>query len=244
MTERAVHREVLVTADVETAFELFTAHIAAWWPLGSHGVFGAAASVAFEQDRLVERTGTQVSVWAEVLEWEAPHRVRLSWHPGEGADDATDLTIAFTAQGDQVLVSLHHTGWERLADPGRADSYEAGWQQVLDRYDDRVRAPRDGAKDRWYALEHRPGPAMDEGESPFDHPLFAEHAAFLDRLQEAGRLVAAGPLTANGSTGMTVIRLAADDDVDVETLATEDDRAVAGGCLTVTVRPWDVRLSG
>ena len=73
MTERAVHREVLVTADVETAFELFTAHIAAWWPLGSHGVFGAAASVAFEQDRLVERTG-HASVGAGPRCWSGRRR--------------------------------------------------------------------------------------------------------------------------------------------------------------------------
>jgi hypothetical protein len=40
----------------------------------------AASSVAFEDvdgtRRLVERSGADASVWAEVLEWEPPHRLR------------------------------------------------------------------------------------------------------------------------------------------------------------------------
>ena len=43
-----VRREIRVACDVDTAFELFTAHIGTWWPLGTHSVFGARASVAFE----------------------------------------------------------------------------------------------------------------------------------------------------------------------------------------------------
>ena len=95
---------------------------------------------------------------------------------------------------------------------------------------------------RWYALQHSPGPAVADGGSVFAHPLFAEHAAFLDRMQESGRLVAAGPLGADGQ-GMTVLRLGPGDDADVEQLATVDDRSVAGGCLQVRVLPWHVRVS-
>ena len=58
-----LRREVRVGCDVDTAFELFTAHITAWWPLGRHSVFGAGASVAFEDGVLVERLGSRSAVW-------------------------------------------------------------------------------------------------------------------------------------------------------------------------------------
>lgn len=136
-----VHREVLVRADPGTAFELFTAHVGAWWPLHSHGVFGAGSSVAFEDvdgtRRLVERSGADASVWAEVLEWEPPHRLRLSWYPGSEPALATDLTVTFSARDGQVLVALDHAGWERRADGERAaDDYARGWGVVLERFTD------------------------------------------------------------------------------------------------------------
>jgi uncharacterized protein YndB with AHSA1/START domain len=134
-----VHREVLVSTDIATAFELFTAHVGAWWPLRSHGVFGGGSSVAFEDvdgsRRLVERSGADASVWAEVLEWEPPHRLRLNWHPGSDPAEATDLTVTFSARDGQVLVALDHAGWERRADGERAaGDYSSGWGVVLGRY--------------------------------------------------------------------------------------------------------------
>lgn len=92
----------------------------------------------------------------------------------------------------------------------------------------------------WYALFHRPGPALSSGESIFTHPAFAEHVAFLGRLRERGMLVAAGPLPDEPGAGMTIVRAA--DDVDVTALATVDDLCVASGHLTVEVRQWDVRF--
>jgi uncharacterized protein YndB with AHSA1/START domain len=136
-----VHREVLVRTDLATAFELFTAHVGAWWPLRSHGVFGTGSSVAFEHvdgtSRLVERSGSDASVWAEVLEWDPPHRLRLSWHPGSEPAEATDLTVTFSSRDGQVLVALDHAGWERRSDGARAaDDYSSGWAVVLSRYEE------------------------------------------------------------------------------------------------------------
>ncbi len=247
-----VRREVLVTAGLSTAFELFTAHVGAWWPLVGHSVFGERASVAFEGDRLVERRGTEHAVWGEVLEWEPPHRLRMTWHPGYEHGPATEVAVDFAERGEQVLVTLVHTGWERLDDPqAAADEYASGWVGVLDRY--RAAVDRDDASatddldvpdgERWFALLHRPGPALGDGGSVFAHPLFGEHAAFLDRLEHSGRLVAAGPLPDENGAGMAVLRLPAGDDVDVEHLANTDDQSVVGGLLTVQVRPWRVLVS-
>ena len=89
---------------------------------------------------------------------------------------------------------------------------------------------------------HTPGPAVGDGESVADHPGMQEHFAFLDRMVDAGRLVAAGPLGDVPGEGMTV--LAAESADEAERLAREDDQAVATGVLAVRVRPWRVVLRG
>jgi uncharacterized protein YciI len=249
MTVAPVRREIRVAADAATAYAVFTAHIGSWWPLGQHSVFGASASVAFEGDQLVERSANgEVSVWAEVVERSAPDLLRLSWHPGEGADRATDLEVTFHPDGDTTLVRLLHTGWERLAEPQRrADSYRQGWVLVIGCYGERAGSPEagDSPADQWFVLQHRPGPAADPDGSVFQHPLFAEHLAFLGRLVDQGLLVAAGPLTDESGSGMTVVRVPArSTDVDVRTLATTDDLSVKGELLTVEVRPWAVQVTG
>jgi uncharacterized protein YciI len=91
----------------------------------------------------------------------------------------------------------------------------------------------------WYALLHTPGPDVDG--SVFAHPLFAEHVAFLHRLQERGWLIAAGPFSDRDGDGMTVVQVP--DGTDIEALAREDDRSVAEGLFGVEIRPWDVRFT-
>jgi uncharacterized protein YciI len=102
--------------------------------------------------------------------------------------------------------------------------------------------PADG-EDAWFALHHRPGPALPQGESVFAQPLFAEHLAFLNRLHSRGLLVAAGPLPDRPGAGMTIVRIPAGTEVDVHDLATHDDLSVAQGLLTVEVLTWAVMFS-
>lgn len=131
-------REVIVRADVETAFRLFTDRISDWWPLATHSVFGEHASVAFEDGRLVERAGATSTTWGEVLAWDPPRGFRVTWHPGHDADEATEVAVAFTEQAGETLVRLTHTGWERRARPEVRASYESGWTLVLGRYAEAV----------------------------------------------------------------------------------------------------------
>ncbi|HEV2885472.1 MAG TPA: SRPBCC domain-containing protein [Jatrophihabitans sp.] len=255
MTEPApVRREVVVAAPPATAFALFTAHVGSWWPLDNHSVFGAGGTVAFEGDQLVERLGDERSVWAEVTKLDPPHILELSWHPGQDASRATELTVRFVDLDGSTAVSLEHRGWHRLVDPqGTRNEYEQGWPVVLDvfrRWLDP--APGDtsstnsasesaSARD-WYVLLHQPGPALAAGQSVFEHPDFAEHVAFLKRLAHYGLLVAAGPLPDQVGSGMTVVR--ADPNLDVQRLATEDDLSVVRGLLSVQVAPWLVQFTG
>ena len=106
-----------------------------------------------------------------------------------------------------------------------------------------VEGSLDDGEDTWVALLHRPGPAAPAGAALFADPRFAEHAAFLTRMRDAGYLVAAGPLTDVPGEGMTILRLPGAGQLGRATdLATKDDSSVAGGFLTVAVRPWQVRF--
>jgi uncharacterized protein YciI len=250
-----IRREVRVHCDPDTAFELFTAHLGAWWPVGTHSVFGASGSVAFEDGVVVERRGSDQAVWGTVLRWERPGGFAMTWHPGHGPERATEVAVEFAADGDGTVVTLTHTGWERLAEPEAARAeYDRGWPHVIAGFGRLVDggSGRDSGDDsadgadghEWFALHHRPGTALADGGSVFAHPLFGEHVAFLHRLQERGWLVAAGPVDAENGEGMAVVRVPAGSGPALEELALQDDASVAGGALTVAVRPWDVRFTG
>lgn len=75
-----IRREVVVDLDPDHAFELFTARIGDRWPLASHSVFGASASVTFADDKLVETLGEQTAVWGEVIEWQPGALLVMGWH--------------------------------------------------------------------------------------------------------------------------------------------------------------------
>jgi uncharacterized protein YciI/uncharacterized protein YndB with AHSA1/START domain len=252
-----VRREVRVGCDPATAFELFTAHISAWWPMARHSVFGAPASVAFEDGRLVERLGSEAAVWGTVLDWDRPRGFRITWHPGHGPERATEVAVSFAADGAGTTVTLVHTGWERLAEPQAArDEYNSGWPGVLAGFAQTSAGTTDevaegeeagaegGVASEWFALHHRPGPALGNGGSVFAHPLFGEHVAFLGRLRDREWLVAAGPVVPEDGEGMTVVRVPAGRGDELTALAREDDQSVTGGLLTVSIQPWDVRFTG
>jgi uncharacterized protein YciI len=258
-----IRREVRVRCDAETAFELFTAHLAAWWPLAEFSVFGARASVAFEDRRVVERLGSEHAVWGTVLEWDPPDGFSMTWHPGQDPDRATQVAVSFQSDGDGTVVTLTHTGWERLSEPEAArEEYNSGWPHVLAGFGrlleagpvaegqagSEVDATEDAddstAGQEWFALHHRPGAALSDGDSVFAHPLFAEHVAFLGRLRERGWLVAAGPVSTAEGEGMTVVRVPAECVDELTAMAREGDRSVAESLLVVQVQRWNVRFAG
>ena len=134
MTEYAtVESEVVVKATPERAFALFTANIGDWWAVDSNSVY--RGTVSFEGDELIERSGAEVAVWAEVTRWEPAVALGLTWHAGQDATRTTDVLVTFTPQGDQTLVHLTHTAWERLLDGEQASrEYAQGWPPALEQY--------------------------------------------------------------------------------------------------------------
>ncbi len=233
-----IRRELLVDADPQRAFAVFTDRIGQWWPLAEHGVFGPDATVRFEDGAIVERSPEGVpTLWGRVTRWEPGEAVAFSWHPGDDPDKASAVTVTFVARGRQTLVTLEHSGWEVYSEPDVARSeYDQGWPVVLGRYGDDVSS---SAPSTWVALWHRPAPGA--AANVFADPRFADHVAFLDRMNEAGYLVAAGPLSDVHGEGLTILRLPGEGSLEWATeLATKDDLSVSGGLLAVTVRPWRV----
>ena len=94
--------------------------------------------------------------------------------------------------------------------------------------------------DTWVALLHTPtDPSVAGG--VFADPRFGDHVAFLQRMAEAGYLVAAGSFADRPGNGMTILRLPGPDRFDEAVrLATVEDLSVASGFFTAEVRPWSV----
>lgn len=240
MTLPPIRREIIVDADPDQAFRVFTDGIGRWWPVAEHSVFGAGSSVAFEDGVIVETSAAgQRAEWGSVTRWEPGRALAFTWYPGHGPERATAVEVTFAAHGARTLVTLQHSGWEVYADPAAArDEYEHGWPTVAAGFAALV---GEEAEWTWVALVHSPAPGVTG--SVFADARFAEHVAFLQRMSAAGWLVAAGPLADSDGGGMTVVRLPGSDRLDeVRALATEDDRSVADGLFTVAVRPWQVMM--
>lgn len=136
-----VRKSVTVPAAPQRAFDLFTAHIREWWPLGTHSVgadqavgvtFGAGTGAAIIET-LADGT---TSVWGTVTEWEPPHRVAFTWHAGTAEAEATRVEVTFTQDGPgSTVVRLVHSGWERRPDGASArEGYDSGWEPVIGRF--------------------------------------------------------------------------------------------------------------
>ena len=136
---RAAH----VARPLDETFAVFTRQIGAWWPLPTHGIFGAdAGGLAFEDGLLVERAvDGRTCVWGEVVDWDPPHRLVITWHPGRDADEASEVEVRFAAsEGGGTRVELEHRGWERFGENAmlRRHGYvgPGAWGHVLDHFAD------------------------------------------------------------------------------------------------------------
>lgn len=62
--------------------------------------------------------------------------MRYLWHLRRDRRDATDVEITFTAHVDGTLVTIVHSGWERLGAEGSQwrDRNRQGWAGLLPHY--------------------------------------------------------------------------------------------------------------
>jgi uncharacterized protein YndB with AHSA1/START domain len=144
----AVRRDILVQVPPERAFAVFTQGFDRWWPRSHHigaAEMGEAVIEPRADGRWYERgvDGSECT-WGEVLAYDAPRRLVLSWHlNGEWAYDpdpahASEIEVTFTPDGDGTRVELVHRGFERHGATAEAlrdgVSREGGWGGLLELY--------------------------------------------------------------------------------------------------------------
>lgn len=126
MSDRA-RVTVRVAAPRELAFEVFTREIDGWWRHGKKFRVGEPSTMALEPrlgGRLTETVQTPRGprVWdlGEVLAWEPPRRLLLSWRAVNFApsDPSTEVEVLFERaighSGEGTLVTVEHRGWSAV----------------------------------------------------------------------------------------------------------------------------------
>jgi uncharacterized protein YndB with AHSA1/START domain len=151
-TLEAVRREITVQAPPERAFAVFTERFDTWWPR-AHKIGGADLKEAVIERRQGGRwyeidTDGSTCEWGEVLAYDPPTRLLLTWQIGSDwkyhADQASEVEVTFTPQGESTHVVLEHRhlerhgeGAERLRDSVSADG---GWPSLLKLYSEALAA--------------------------------------------------------------------------------------------------------
>jgi uncharacterized protein YndB with AHSA1/START domain len=135
-----VVKRVVVPVPPERAFHVFTVDIDEWWPLATHSVgLDLARHLTFELSlggRITEHGDDgPISEWGTITEWDPPHVVAFTWHPGWPPDQATSVAVRFTAVAGGTEVELTHSDWHRRPDGAEARGrYDSGWPYTLEQF--------------------------------------------------------------------------------------------------------------
>jgi len=145
-TDTSFKTSITVKAPIERAFTVFTEGFDSWWPRSHHiGTTEMAAAVLEPRvnGRWHERgvDGSECD-WGQVLVWDPPRHVALSWHlTGAWNYDpdpakASRIDVRFVGDGDgSTRVELEHSGldrhgsdWMKVRD---GISSDGGWSNLL-----------------------------------------------------------------------------------------------------------------
>lgn len=149
-----VRRSVRVKVAQQRAFDLFTESFGQWWPK-SHSIIGKSP----QQTAIIEpraggrwyeigEDGSECD-WGEVLVWEPPHRIVLSWRLSlDFAYDPTihtEVEVRFTPlPGGGTEVELVHSKLEgygaRVGEAEKVFSGDGAWGSLLGAYEALVAA--------------------------------------------------------------------------------------------------------
>ena len=139
-----ISRTVTVDCAVEEAFRVFTADALSWWPVEGHSIAGTVSEIVFEphvggEVYEVSESGER-GHWADVLEWDPPHRLVLAWNILNREGELTEVEVRFSPEAGGTRVELEHRGWDRVAESGvgKRESYDTGWGHVLGKYVERI----------------------------------------------------------------------------------------------------------
>ena len=144
-----IRQALSVPLDPERAFDLFTARMDTWWPLDQYsrvvnehlGGDTLVTGLEFQGEMggsILEHTSDgNVLPWGQVVGWDPPREVRMSWRPHSEPELPTEVAVTFRASEDGTLIELEHRGWERLSERFREAMYEIyvrGWVTTLGHY--------------------------------------------------------------------------------------------------------------
>ncbi len=135
----SVRKSVVVPRPPAEAFEIFTGRLAEWWPLARFSIHEAEAATCVLEPRVggrayeITRDGRE-GEWGKVLVWDPPHRLVLSWHPGNPPEDSTELELRFLTDPGGTRVELEHRNWTRLGARAKQtrEQYNSGWAEVFE----------------------------------------------------------------------------------------------------------------
>lgn len=91
----------------------------------------------------------------------------------------------------------------------------------------------------FFAVVREPGPAWDRGRPRAEQEAWAEHAAFMNALAEAGFVVLGGPL-GDGSRNLLIVDAVSTHEVDSR--LAEDPWSAMGLLTVMSVEPWQILL--
>jgi hypothetical protein len=140
-----IRKSLVVKADVERAFSVFTSRMGSWWPRSHSTGKSPQVDVIVEPragGRWYERAedGSETE-WGKVLRWQPPGHVLLpwqldgNWHYNPAC--VTEVEINFIALGaGGTRVDFEHRYLERLGDNAVAvrELLNSGWDGILDLY--------------------------------------------------------------------------------------------------------------
>jgi len=140
-----VRQATLVRSEITHTFEVFVSSIRVWWPVQPFSAGGERVVNVTVEPRLNGRVyetwadGTVVD-WGQVLAWEPPHRIAMTW---TSTPVATEVELTFTELGPVLTrVAVEHRGWDALSEaqlsedcalPGgyASGAYATGWARIL-----------------------------------------------------------------------------------------------------------------
>jgi hypothetical protein len=152
-TRQAARAEIVVDASPEEAFAIFADEIGLWWrrdtPYWNDRERGLSIRIEphvggrfLEVYDLESGTGLEVG---RVTVWEPGTRFAMTWTQlGWPEGVTTDIEVSFEPTEGGTLVQLEHSGFERVPEAAQSlPGYEAGWNEVLGWFAERVDARRD-----------------------------------------------------------------------------------------------------
>ena len=130
-----INKSVVLGCSPEEAFALFTERISEWWPVDRRHTSDPESQLFLAKSgRFWERgrDGREVEL-GQVRDWEAPHRLVLSFYVGTDTDHPTEVEVRFTpeAHGTRVAVTHRATPLSSELWNARAPRFERSWEVVL-----------------------------------------------------------------------------------------------------------------